>query len=173
MSEADPAASSASEPSASSDATSSEPSASSDATATDATETQEAAQSSPDPKPRSKAVRIVLLLLLAVCVGTFAFDYAARRRRDQAFLFLEEAFPDGDENVFADPKKITVLGPAEVRGKLGKPNSTKFEGLTLVIDTFRFEGVFYSHELRVEYSGMKDHEMMQSIAKVSRFRVGR
>lgn len=172
MSEADPAASSASESSVSSDDAASEPSARSDEAAADPSEAQEAAPSA-EPKPRSMAVRIVLLLLLAVSVGTFAFDFSARRRRDQAYQFLDEAFPEGDEDVFADPDNLRVLGPPEVRKKLGPPASTEVLNSMLITDTFRFGGVFYSHELQVYYFGMENVEMMHSIEKVSRFRVGK
>jgi hypothetical protein len=119
----------------------------------DAPSPAEASAERPRPKG-SPVVRLLLFGFLIVAVGALVYDYMGRMKRDAALNQVSALMPQDE----APPEAETILDGTptqeKVREILGRdPDGAPVRDGEMLIATYSWPGVFYTHKLEVHYAG--------------------
>lgn len=107
----------------------------------------------PAPKGPS-AVRILLFGVLIVAAGGLVYDYMGRMKRDSALNKVSALMPQDETPPTADAILDGTPTQEKVREVLGRePDAQPVRDGDMLIATYSWPGVFYTHKMEVHYSG--------------------
>ncbi|MBI3467650.1 MAG: hypothetical protein HY000_31970 [Planctomycetes bacterium] len=112
---------------------------------------------SASPRPAQKGpsvLRIVLFGILIVGVGALVYDYMGRMKRDAALNKVSALMPQDEAPPTAEAILDGTPTQEKVREILGRdPDSKPQANGEMMIATYSWPGVFYTHKMEIYYSG--------------------